>query len=759
MSRKLRNLLRRAIPAVLATVAFLAAGHRSWLSREVVVFVGLKSSVPQACQIFWTESADGKFSPERSATFFSRPRGAEIRIPLAVARLERLRFDFGTAPGTVRASPVVVGGSETRLLDWRDFTVRHDIGRFEVDAGGAVDVESVGGDPYAVRPEPLDVRGRLRVNAFAFGVFAVLGTLAGLAFAAVPGAARRFAAVPRKGKIRAAAFGSAAFALAAARMAFSARIPPWFGPSGWDDHWFVRAADALIRGNWLGDYNQQTLCKGCFGPMVLAASSMLGIPFPVAENLLYVLGCAFFVFVLSRFVRAHWFHLAVFGAMLFNPLSWSFLSMQRVYRNGMAAWQVPFAFGCLFMAYRAAGRKERGLVPWALVSGFALWALLNTREDGIWIAPFVFVWLVLATLRAWRSGTTRRRKSLRALACLLPVAAVACGNATLCLANWRCYGVAIRNDRDAGNYAKAMRDLYLVEPDPEDEARLSSPEHAGHYHNIYYSTLSRAYAESPTLRGARKGIDGVIDSWARVQGYSGRDLKHDHMLFAIRDGAAREGVYRSLPESEAFFGAVHRELSEAFGAGRLRRRGISFTAMAAPFRPAFVPGILREWRAALDQVAVFREIDTRVEESGATGDVLAVFERTTLRAPLSRDELPAARAAVDRANAVSRAYSSCVPWVLFAALLAWAVLAAVLARRKFRASDALDGWLFATGLLGSVLAHAACIAYMSATTFYATNYCYMAASYQMTLLFAASVAGSWVAGSGKRGEPAERKTE
>ena len=739
--------LRSVLSAALLAAAALAAGHRSWISREVVVTVGLRAPAPVACEMFFTDEPDADFSADKSETLFARPRGAEVRALLPIARLERLRFDFGTTPGMVRASPVVVRGAEVRTLDWRDFTVRHDIVRFDVDAGGAVDVESSGGNPNAVRTAPLRLRGRLRVNAFAGGVFAILGAFAGLALAAVPGAARRFAALPRKEKLRAAALLAAAFALAAARMAFSARIPPWFGVSVWDDHWFVNAADSLLRGDWLGAYDQHTLCKGCFGPMVLASSSMLGLPFPVAESLLYVLGCAFFVFVLSRFVRARWFLLAAFGALLFNPLSWALLSMQRVYRNGMAAWQVPFVFGCLFMAYRAAGRKERGLVPWSLASGFALWAFLNTREDGIWVVPFAFVCLAFAAVRAWPTGATRRKKVFRALACLLPVAAIACGNAALRLANWRCYGVAIRNDRDAGNYAKAMRDLYLIEPDPADEARLSSPEHAGHYHNIYYSTLCRAYDESPTLRGARRGIDAVIDSWARFQGYSGRDLKHDHMLFAIRDGAAREGVYRSLPESEAFFGSVHRELSEAFEKGRLARRGVSFTAMAAPFRPAFVPGILREWGNALAQVFAFRGPKAVLMDSGEQGRTIAagtirdVFKRTTLSGDPSPEDRPAARAAVDRANATARVYSAFVPWTIGAGLAAWAALGICLALRRFRASDLLDGWLLATGLLGSVLVHTGCIAYMSATTFYATTYHYMAAPYQMALLFVAVAAG------------------
>ena len=748
-----------AAAALLAAAAFLATGRRSWLGREVAVSLGLRSSVPQTCQVFWTETPDAAFGPDRSVAFSAGTRGVPVSVSLPAARLERLRFDFGNRPAKVRAGPATVAGRETRALDWREFGTLHDIRSFEVDAGGAVTVESAGADPYAVRREPLGIRGRWRVNAFAFSVLAVLGALAGLILAAVPGAVRRFAALPRKERLRTAAFLLAAVALAAVRMAFSARIPPWFGPSSWDDGWFVKAADSLARGNWLGVYDQYTLCKGCFGPMVLASSSMLGIPFPAAENLLYVLGCAFFVFVLSRFVRSRRFLLAAFAVLLFNPLSYSLFTMQRVYRNGMATWQVPVLFGCLFLAYRAAARKERGLLAWALASGFALSAFANTREDGIWIAPFVLVCLVLAAVRAFAAGRTRREKAVRALACFVPIAVVLCGNAALRLVNWRCYDLPIRNDRDSGNYAEAMLDLYLIEPDPEDEARLSGPEHAGHYHNIYYSTLCKAYDESPTLRGARKSVDAAIDGWAKFHGYPGMDLKLDHVLFAIRSGVVRAGVYRSLPESEAFFGNVHRELSEAFDAGRLRRRGFSFTAMSAPFRPECVPDVLREWKNALVQVAVFRGLGAKWMDPGQTGPGTAspgarpVFERTTLCGPLSPDEAAAGQAAVDRANAAARVFSACVPWALVAALCAWAALGVLLARRKFRASDPLDGWLLATGLLGSVLVHAACIAYMSATTFRATVYHYMAASYQMALLFVAAVSGSCVAAFRKEPRP------
>ena len=748
----------------LLAVVFLAGGHRSWLPREVVVSVGLRAARPVPCQGFYTEAPEEKFVAGKAVTVFATPHGNRARISLPVESLEGLRFDFGTAPGTVRAGPVTVAGRETRALDWREFRVRHDIGRFVVGDDGAVNVEAVGGDPYAVCPEPLGVRGRLRVNAFAIAVLVLAAAFVGTALGAIPGAWRRFASKPRGERTRTTAFLLAAIALVSARMAFSARIPPWFGTSGWDEVWFANAADSLLRGNWLGSYDQYALCKGCFGPMVLAASACLRIPFPLAENLLYVLGCAFFVIVLSRFVRPRWFLLAVFGALLFNPVSYSLDTMQSVYRNGMAAWQVPIVFGCLFMAYRAATRKERGLVPWALASGFALWAFLNTREDGVWLWPFALVCMAVSAIRARAAEATPRARAVRSLSFLLPFAVVLLGNAALCLVNWRVYGVPMRNDRDAGNYARAMRDLYLVAPEPDDEARLSSPEHTGHYHNIYYSTLCRAYEASPTLAGARREIDGAVEEWSRHPRQHGLDLCLDHMLFAIRNGAFDAGHYDSLRASETFFGAVHRELSEAFAAGRLARRGVSFTAMAAPFRPSFVPGILREWRTALARTAAFRGPETILADSkapGATGARRTVFERTTLCGEPSPEKRPAARAAVVRANAAARVYSACVPWAVGAALAGWAALGICLSLRRFRASDLLDGWLLATGLLGSVLVHTACIAYMSATTFYATRYHYMAATYQMALLFISVVTGLCLENikRSNRETPVERKSE
>lgn len=734
--------------AILLAAAFLVAGHRAWLVRRVSVSIDLKFQKSSVCQMFYTDSEDAGLWFRQALTDFIKEGGARAVFSLPVERLERLRFDFGTEPGTIYAGPIVVGGADIRVLNWRDFTIRHDIGRFNVDDKGCVDILATGGDPYAACPQPLGLQGGKHVNWFA---------LSSLVFVALvvwwPLAGRRgilWNSVPQDGdSVFSVPVVLLVGLLVAARFVLTARIPAFFGRSPWDDGWFANAAASLLRGDWLGQYDMYTLCKGCFGPMVMAFSSSLGIPFLVAETALYVSGCAYFVRLLTNLVKNRVLIVAAFAFLLFNPLSFSFMTWQRVYRNGMSLWQVPLVFGCFLSVFLASRRGIRSILFRSFSAGVALWSFLNTREDAVWIAPFVLACLAFSATRTWKIGSGCREKTLRALACFAAIVVVFIGNAALCAINWHLYGLPLRNDRNAGNYAEAMRDLYLIEPDPEDEARLASPEHEGHYHNISYSTLCKAYDASPTLRSVRRQIDVAIDDSARADGYSERDLHLDHMLFAIRLGVFRAGHYATLRGSETFFGNVHSELEAAFRDGRLRRRrGFAVTAMSAPFKIELVPRIFREWGRALCFVAAFGGtecvpvvLDDSEKMRFARPHMVPVFGSSSCETTVSGVSLPVVQKKVAMANVLSRTYSVAMPWILVAMLVAYAALTISLAIRRSRFVVPLDWWIFSTGVLASILLHTACIAYVSATTFGATSCQYLASSYQLALMFVVVTAG------------------
>ena len=743
----MKRLLSIVTAVVLLGFSFVL-GTRCRVPAGISVSFDVDASSPFSCQLFYAERKDEPFDERKSVSFGIDSGQTRAHTVLPVRRLAALRVDFGSNPGRLRLGPVFVSGMADSLLDWNRSVPSPDVDAFSVEDDGSLVVVSGKADPFAVfAGDDLDVPGRIRLNrVLAASVFLAAGLLWWL-FAGPGGIA-----VQDVGK---SVFSRSFFVLLAlavtARLALSAGIPVYFGASDWDDGWFVNAAASLRNGEWLGPYDDHTLVKGCFGPMVMAASSLLGVSFPLAQTLLHAAGCLFALFVLSRMFRNRSFLLAAFLLLLFNPLSYSLFSWQKTYRNGMALWQVPLVFGCLFMLWRASRGCLRGILRWGVVSGAAIWMFQNTREDGLWLWPFTLGVLAFSAFRARATGSFgshRFSRVVRSFSCLVPLAVFLFGNALVRLANWNVYGVPILNDRNSGNYAKAMRDLYLVKPDPEDEARLSSPEHDGHYHNIYYSTLCKAYEASPTLAGARREIDAAIDAWAGFDQYAERDLRGDHMLFAIRHGAFADGRYSTLGESEAFWGAVHDELTAAFRSGVLVRRGLSVTAMAAPFRTRDAGPVFREWRAAVSHVVHFADCGAELVDPGGTGrptvagPLRPLFEfMAGARMPPPEDWYLHAPS-VDAANRAVRAYRALVPPLFGLALAGYAALTlAIFAKRGRRVGFSVDGWLLATGVLGSFLAHALCIAYVSATTFAATKYWYLASSHQMVLLFIVLVFG------------------
>ena len=58
-----------------------------------------------------------------------------------------------------------------------------------------------------------------------------------------------------------------------------------------DDALFWDHAQQIIKGNWLGSYNNLTLAKGVGFPLFLAMNAVLGIPVTLLLALFYLFAC------------------------------------------------------------------------------------------------------------------------------------------------------------------------------------------------------------------------------------------------------------------------------------------------------------------------------------------------------------------------------------------------------------------------------------------------------------------------------------
>ena len=67
-----------------------------------------------------------------------------------------------------------------------------------------------------------------------------------------------------------------------------------------DDALFIRLAENLVQGEWLGPYDNLTLVKGPFYPLWIALSFKLSLPLLLSQHLLYIFACMVFVLALRR---------------------------------------------------------------------------------------------------------------------------------------------------------------------------------------------------------------------------------------------------------------------------------------------------------------------------------------------------------------------------------------------------------------------------------------------------------------------------
>lgn len=86
--------------------------------------------------------------------------------------------------------------------------------------------------------------------------------------------------------------------------------------------------------------------------------------------------------------------------MLFNPIMASSEVIQRVYRNSITPAQVLLVFGGQFGFYLRYQYGKKFSMKWAIVTTCGFISLWFSREDTIWVVPFLIVSASVIFLKA-----------------------------------------------------------------------------------------------------------------------------------------------------------------------------------------------------------------------------------------------------------------------------------------------------------------------------------------------------------------------
>lgn len=502
-----------------------------------------------------------------------------------------------------------------------------------------------------------------------------------------------------------------------------------------DDLLMVKMSSSLLRLDWLGDYNNLTLVKGISFPLFLAVSKVLSIPYLTSVTLFYLIGCFVFVYALKDVLKSKLIKAVMFTVLAFNPIMFSDSVFQRVYRCSLIPGQVLILIGCLFAVYLKREQPIKKLLPWLIFGGLDLAFFWHTREDSLYMLPFVLGCLgITAGILIKRYFMTKnKRYILKSSLCALPLVILLCSSLLISTINYAKYNVFTTNELNSSNFTKAMKSILSVKPD-ETIDFVSTPQ----------STLEKLYTVSPSLNSIKDQLETELQSWDGV-GMVANDGQVDDGWFFwyIRYAVADAGYYENAATADAFYKTVHEEIEQAFDEGKLEKRALMPSAFMSPWREGYGEKLLSNTKYCIGFVAAYSGIHPSMFISDGSDPALCnFFEYVTGNYGIytPNDDRMLTFGFSNKLMKIDQfivtAYQKTgIPFLVLGILsyLLFTVLMILYVRKK--EFKYFDIWLMLTSLFLVLFLLILGISYSNATAFYAIDPLYLSAAYPLLILF------------------------
>jgi len=371
------------------------------------------------------------------------------------------------------------------------------------------------------------------------------------------------------------------------------RIPVHVGAdSGHDEALYVKLAESILAGNWLGKYDSFTLLKGPFYSVWIAFCFVTGIPLFFAQGLLYGLSGMLLIGSYLNEKNKYWLSF-IYALYLFNPMFYAPGNL-RVVRDNFYCSLTILLLAILLWTFRQRSTYLSVRLLWMSFLGFVLGAFWMTRDEGIWILPVIgFSFLCLVGLQITTSSPSMRWQTLgRELGLIFVSISVFLGSVGIVsFLNYRYYNYFGIIEFRQTEFLSAFGGL----------ARIKRDKWIPHV-AIPRKSFQLAYSISPTLSIIQKELEkpnGIGDAWAssdcvdyNINPCDGE--MRPKVVFAIRDAMAIVGIYEIADKSRYFLKSVGWEINSACEKGLLSCETLRM-AMTPPFRYEFVVPILNRF--------------------------------------------------------------------------------------------------------------------------------------------------------------------
>lgn len=547
-------------------------------------------------------------------------------------------------------------------------------------------------------------------------------------------------------------FWLAALLLTAAKLAACALMYAYYCPplAPLDDDLMFRAAVSITEGEWLGPYGWKTIAKHMGFAVWLALLHLLHIPYVVGGQLLWAGASAFAAWAFWPLLKKRWQALLLYLVLLFDPAAVASFTF-RVYRDNIfpALCLLVFA-GFSGYALRGGQKLSRSL-PLLAGAGFGLGAAYLSREDGLWLLPFVAGAMVITAFYILRERGGSG-KVPRLLAMALPIALAGGMVLGYCAMNQAYYGRFIVSDFTSREFKDAYGAMTRIRHD-NWTADVAVPA----------DVREKLYETVPAFAELREDLEG---DWI-ANGYRNSatgDFRSGAFYWALRECVSYAGHYESAAEAEAYYRDLAQQINALCDSGVLPA-GPRRSATTPPIRAAYILPTLEEGARSLWTVLTFRQTNPRVEVSVGSPEEIAAVE-DFLYTPGATAAVPNTASAYLSLpqrlvylgfDGVRAVYMVLTPLAFAGALWAFVRRWVRALTKKAPGQSLLPLWI-ATGVLGMALLRCFMIAFVEVSSFGIGTYImYLSTVHPLILLFSFFGAGDLLCQAAQKREKKKEK--
>ena len=326
-----------------------------------------------------------------------------------------------------------------------------------------------------------------------------------------------------------------------------------------DDSLYVLRAYHLLNGQGFGAYDSNILVKYPGLSFWLAGMRLLGIPFLLSVQAVYVGAGLYLLEALRRGGASRIVLVVSFALYLFNPITLGY-EWIRVIREPLSTGLTVALFAAMGHILLRRQEGKAGLVHVVVLSVLFAFSLFLREEDRLlWGLLGLFC---LALIWQFRQGPGVRKGGWVLIAATVLLPAVVAKTYEFGLRGYveQKYGMPLIHEFGEGEYPRLLATIRSIRSAKENRMVMVTQE-----------ALEKLRTEAPSFRVVierlpRPGpgtyschFHGVCSEWS-----------NGWMPFWIKDEASRSGLAPTLPAAQGYFRRVREEIEAACAAGRMQ---------------------------------------------------------------------------------------------------------------------------------------------------------------------------------------------